>query len=53
MAQGYTKIEGIDFEETFAPVARLEAIQMTFAFASFKDFKLFQMDIKSAFFMVL
>ena len=49
VAQGYTQIVGIDFEKTFAPVARLEAIQMTLAFASFKDFKLFQMDVKSAF----
>jgi len=39
----------MDFEETFAPVARLEAIRMTLAFASYKDFKLFQMDVKSAF----
>jgi len=50
VVQGYTQIEGIDFEKTFTPVARLEAILMTLAFASFKDFKLFQMDIKSAFF---
>ena len=49
MAQGYTQIEGIDFEKTFATIARFEAIQMTLAFASFKDFKLFQMDVKSPF----
>ena len=49
MAQGYTQIEGIDFEETFTPVARLEAIQITLAFASYKNFKNFQMDVKSAF----
>ena len=49
MAQGYTQIEVIDFEETFAPVARLEAIRITLAFASYKDFKLFQMDVKSTF----
>ena len=49
VAQGYTQVEGIDFEETFAPVARLEAIRMTLAFASFNNFKLFQMDVKSAF----
>ena len=35
VAQGYTQVEGIDFEETFAPVARLEAIQITLAYASF------------------
>jgi len=49
VAQGYTQVEGIDFEETFAPVARLETIWMTLAFASYKDFKLFQMDVKSTF----
>jgi len=48
VAQGYTQIERINFEETFAPVARFEAIRMTLAFALFKDFKLFQMDVKSA-----
>ena len=41
VAQGYTQIEGIDFKKSFAPVARLEAIQMTLAFTSFKDFKPF------------
>ena len=48
VAQCYTQIEGINFEETFALVIQLEAIWMTFTFASFKDFKLFQMDVKSA-----
>ena len=48
MAQGYNQIERINFEETFAPAARLETIRMTLAYASFKDFKLFQMDVKSA-----
>ena len=49
VAQGYTQVEGIDFEETFAPVARLEAIRITLVYASYKNFKLFQMDVKSAF----
>ena len=49
VAQGYTQVKGIDFEETFTPVARLKAIRMTLAFASYKDFKLFQMDVQSAF----
>ena len=49
VAQGFNQEEGIDYEETFAPVARLEAIRMLLAFASYKDFKLFQMDVKSAF----
>ena len=49
VAQGYTQIEGINFEETFTPAARLEAIRMTLTFASFKDFMFFQMDVKSVF----
>ena len=50
VAQRYTQNERIDFEKTFAPVTWLETIQMTLAFASFKNFKLFQIDVKSAFF---
>ena len=49
LVQSYTQIEGIDFEKIFALVARLEAIWMTLTFASFKDLKLFQMDVKTAF----
>ena len=49
VAQGYTQVKGINFEKTFAPVARLEAIRITLAFTSYKDFKLFQMDVKSTF----
>ena len=49
MAQSYTQIKSINFEETFAPVTRLEAIRITLTFASYKDFKLFQMDIKRVF----
>ena len=49
VAQGFSQVEGIDFEETFAPVARLEAIRILLAFAASKGFKLFQMDVKSAF----
>ena len=45
----YAQQEGIDFEETFAPVARLEAIRMFLALSSFQKFKVFQMDVKSAF----
>ena len=45
VAQGYNQIEGVDFDETFALVARLEAIRMTLAYACFKNFKLFQMDV--------
>ena len=49
VAQGYSQEEGIDYEETYTPVARLEAIRMLLAFACFKNFKLYQMDVKSAF----
>jgi len=47
--KGYAQQEGIDFEETFAPVARLEAIRMFLALSSFQKFKVFQMDVKSSF----
>jgi Reverse transcriptase (RNA-dependent DNA polymerase) len=49
VAQGYIQQAGIDFEETFAPVARLESIRMLLAYASHKCFTLYQMDFKSAF----
>jgi hypothetical protein len=49
VAQGFNQKEGIDYEETFAPVARLEAIRMLLAFACYKYFKLFQMNVKSSF----
>ncbi|WVZ81208.1 hypothetical protein U9M48_028617 [Paspalum notatum var. saurae] len=49
VAQGFCQKEGIDYEETFAPVARLEAIRISLAFAASKGFKPQQMDAKSAF----
>ena len=49
VAQGFSQVEGIDFGETFAPVARLESIRILIAFASHHGFKLQQMDVKSAF----
>ncbi|WVZ84558.1 hypothetical protein U9M48_031583 [Paspalum notatum var. saurae] len=49
VAQGFCQKEGIDYDETFAPVARLEAIRILIAFAASKGFKLQQMDVKSAF----
>ncbi|WVZ76533.1 hypothetical protein U9M48_024502 [Paspalum notatum var. saurae] len=49
VAQGFCQKEGIDYEESFAPVARLEAIRILLAFAASKGFKLQQMDVKSAF----
>nr|ABA98480.1 retrotransposon protein, putative, Ty1-copia subclass [Oryza sativa Japonica Group] len=49
VAQGFTQVEGLDFDETFAPVARVEAIRLLLSFAASKGFKLYQMDVKSAF----
>ncbi|WVZ70600.1 hypothetical protein U9M48_019253 [Paspalum notatum var. saurae] len=49
VAQGFTQVEGLDFGETYAPVARLESIRILIAFATHHNFKLYQMDVKSAF----
>lgn len=49
MAQGYSKEEGIDYEETYVHVVQLEAIKLLLAYASSKNFKLYQIDIKNAF----
>ena len=49
VAQGYTQVEGIDFDETFAPVARIEAIRILLAYANHHNMILYQMDVKSAF----
>ncbi|GJY70887.1 retrovirus-related pol polyprotein from transposon TNT 1-94 [Tanacetum coccineum] len=49
VAQGYTQEEGIDYDEVFTPVTRIEAIRLFLAYASFKDFVVYQMDVKSAF----
>ena len=49
VAQGYTQVEGVDFDETFAPVARIESIRVLLALACHLKFKLYQMDVKSAF----
>jgi hypothetical protein len=47
--QGYSQVKGMYYEDTFALVARLEAIRLLLAYTSFHDFKLYQMDMKSAF----
>jgi len=47
--QGYNQEEGIDYEETFKSVARIEAIRILIAFAAYMEFKLYQMDVKSSF----
>ena len=49
VAQGYSQIKGIDYEETFAPVTRLESIRVLLAMACSLRIKLYQMDVKSAF----
>ena len=49
VCKGYAQQEGIDVEETFAPIARLEAIRMFLTHSSFQKFKVYEMDVKSAF----
>nr|GFB63304.1 retrovirus-related Pol polyprotein from transposon TNT 1-94 [Tanacetum cinerariifolium] len=49
VAVGYSQQKGIDYDETFAPVARIEAIRLLLAYAAHKDFTVFQMDVKTAF----
>ena len=49
VVQGFRQVEGLDYNEVFAPVAQLEAIRIFLAYASFKKFKVYQMDVKSAF----
>jgi len=47
VAQGFIQVEGLDFGETFSPIARLEAIRILLAYACSHNIKLFQMDVKS------
>ena len=49
VAQGYTQVEGLDFRETYAAIARLEAIRILLAYACAHNMKLYQIDVKSAF----
>jgi hypothetical protein len=49
VVQGYTQIEGVDFDETVAPVARLESIRILLSTACHLGFKLYQIDVKSSF----
>ncbi|GKB73111.1 retrovirus-related pol polyprotein from transposon TNT 1-94 [Tanacetum coccineum] len=49
VAKGYAQEEGIDFEESFAPVARLEAVRIFVAYAAHKSFPIYQMDVKTSF----
>jgi hypothetical protein len=47
--KGYAQVVGLDFEETLSPIARLESIHILLAYVAHHSFKLFQMDMKSAF----
>jgi hypothetical protein len=49
VAKGYSQVEGLNFDETYALVARLESIRILLAYATYHGFKLYQMDVKSAF----
>jgi hypothetical protein len=49
VAKGYAQVAGLDFEETFAPMARLESIRILLAYAAHHSFRLFEMDVESAF----
>nr|GEU75228.1 retrovirus-related Pol polyprotein from transposon TNT 1-94 [Tanacetum cinerariifolium] len=49
LGKGYAQDEGIDFEESFAPVARLEAVRIFIVYATHKSFPIYQMDVKTAF----
>jgi hypothetical protein len=49
IAKDYSQVKGFDFDETFAPIARLESIHILLVYATHHDFKLYQMDVKSAF----
>jgi hypothetical protein len=49
VAKGYVQREGVDFEEVFAPVARMESVRLLIALAAIKDWEIHHMDVKSAF----
>jgi hypothetical protein len=49
VAKGHSQVEGLDFKETFAPVARLESIHILLPYVTHHEFKLYQIDVKSAF----
>jgi hypothetical protein len=49
VAQGFSQVKGLDFRETFAPVAHFEIIKILLSFTAFKQFKLYQMDVKNIF----
>jgi hypothetical protein len=47
VAKGYAQVAGLDFEETFAPVARLDSIRILLAYAAHHSFRLFQIDVRA------
>ena len=49
VAQGYTQVDGLNFGETYTPVARLDAIRILFAYACSHNIKLYQIDVRSVF----
>ena len=49
VCKGYAQEEGIDYRETFSPIARLEGLRTLLAYFSYKNFKVYQMDVKSIF----
>jgi hypothetical protein len=49
VAKSYSQVKNLNFDETFAPIARLESIHILLLYATHHDFKLYQMDVKSAF----
>ncbi|GKB43105.1 retrovirus-related pol polyprotein from transposon TNT 1-94 [Tanacetum coccineum] len=49
VTQAFRQVEGIDYDETFAPIARLKAIKILLSYAAYMGFMLFQMDVKSTF----
>ena len=49
MAKGYTQIEGVDYKETFSPVAMFKSIRILLSIAAYFDYEIWQMDIKTAF----
>nr|GEZ66684.1 hypothetical protein [Tanacetum cinerariifolium] len=49
VSKGYAQKKGVDFEESFAPVARLEAVRVFIVYAAYKSFTIYQMDVKNAF----
>jgi hypothetical protein len=49
VAKGYSQVEGLDFDETFTPIAMLESIHMLLGYATHHGFKLYQIDVKRAF----